>query len=259
MRVKNATPDELIERYGIREGIKKFCLDIIKAVTPYAPVIKPNAQFIVYNFSLDDLRELVEAIHGGGSLALLDCKLTDIGSTNQASLHWIDDAGFDAITFSPFQGYENGCDVVYKWAQERGKGIFALCRMSNPGSHDYQSKRVNGDPLYIQLARDAKNHGSNGFVVGCTAPSELGDIRAIIGEERLILSPGLGPQGGNPKEALRLGANRSGEGLIVSSSRSINYSYEKLGWTGKRFAEAAAYQASAKRDELIDIREHLFG
>ena len=35
MRVKNVIPDELIDRYGIREGIKSFCLDIIKAVTPY--------------------------------------------------------------------------------------------------------------------------------------------------------------------------------------------------------------------------------
>ncbi len=259
MRERNVIPGELIDRYGVKEGIKKFCLEIIEAVTPYAPIIKPNAQFIVYHFSLDDLRELVEAIHEGGSLALLDCKLTDIGSTNQAGLHWIDDAGFDAVTFSPFQGYENGCDVIYTWAQERGKGIFALCRMSNPGSHDYQSKRVDGDPLYIRLARDAKKHGCNGFVVGCTAPSELGEIRTIIGEERLILSPGLGPQGGDPEAALRLGANGSGEGLIVSSSRSINYAYEKLGWAGERFAEAAAFQASAKRDEFNAIRERFFG
>ena len=87
MREKNVIPDELIDRYGVKEGIKRFCLNIIEAAAPYAPVIKPNAQFIVYHFSLDDLRELVEAIHEGGSLALLDCKLTDIGSTNQAGLH----------------------------------------------------------------------------------------------------------------------------------------------------------------------------
>ncbi|MCW3979728.1 MAG: orotidine 5'-phosphate decarboxylase, partial [Candidatus Bathyarchaeota archaeon] len=178
----------------------------------------------------------------------------DIGSTNAAGLHWIDRVGFDAVTFSPFQGFEDGSDAVYRWAGERDKGIFALCRMSNPGGHDYQSKTIGGEPLYLRLARDAYEHGCNGFVVGCTVPSELGEIRGVIGEERLILSPGLGPQGGDPAAALRLGANSSGEGLIVSSSRSIDYAYERMGWDGGRFAEAAGVQALTKRDELNEIR-----
>ena len=54
MREKNVIPGKLIGKYGVKEGIKKFCLEIIEAVTPYAPVIKPNAQFIVYHFSLDE-------------------------------------------------------------------------------------------------------------------------------------------------------------------------------------------------------------
>ena len=259
MRERYVVPPGLIERHGLSGGVKRFCLDIVKSVAPYTPIIKPNAQFIAYLFSLDDLRELVEAIHGGGCLALLDAKLTDIGSTNRAGLHWIDEAGFDAVTFSPFPGYENGSDAVYDWARRGDKGIFALCRMSNPGTHDYQSLRVSGEPLYLRLARDAYERGSNGFVVGCTASSELGEVRALIGEERLILAPGLGPQGGDPTAALRLGGNSRGEGLIVSSSRSIDYAYEGLGWSGERFAEAAAAQAERKRDELNEVKRRIFG
>jgi orotidine-5'-phosphate decarboxylase len=259
MRSKYVIPPRLIERHGVVEGIKRFCLDVVEAVVRYAPLIKPNAQFIAYPFSFEDMREVVEAIHEGGCLALLDAKLTDIGSTNAAGLHWIDAAGFDAITFSPFPGFEDGSDAVYRWAGERGKGIFALCRMSNPGGRDYQLQAVGGEPLYVRLARDAFEHGSNGFVVGCTAPSELEDVRAIIGEERLILAPGLGPQGGDPAAAFRMGANGSGEGLIVSSSRSIDYAYAVLGWDGERFAEAAAVQAKKKRDELNEIRRKVIG
>ncbi len=254
MRDKYVIPPRLIERHGIVGGIKRFCLDVVKAVAPYTPIVKPNAQFITYPFSFDDLRDVVEAIHEGGCLALLDAKLSDIGSTNAAGLHWIDESGFDAVTFSPFPGFEDGSDAVYRWAEERGKGIFALCRMSNPGGRDYQSREVGGKPLYMRLARDAFEHGSNGFVVGCTAPSELGDVREIVGEERLILSPGLGPQGGDPAAAFRLGTNSSGEGLIVSSSRSIDYAYARMGWSGERFAEAAALQAKSKRDELNEIK-----
>jgi orotidine-5'-phosphate decarboxylase len=90
--------------------------------------------------------------------------------------------------------------------------------------------------------------------VGCTATSELGEIRSIIGEERLILSPGLGPQGGDPAKAFKHGANSLGEGLIISSSRSIDYAYESLGWDWERYAEAATLQAKNKRDQLNELK-----
>ena len=257
IREKYVIPQKMIELYGVIEGTKRFCLDVIEAVTPYTPIVKPNAQFIVYPFSFEDLREIVEAIHEGGSLALLDIKISDIGSTNSAGLHWIAEAGFDAVTFNPFPGYENGSDAVYNWASKKEKGIFSLCRMSNPGAHDYMSQILGDEPLYLKLATDAYNHGCNGFVVGCTSTSELQEIRSIIGEERLILSPGLGPQGGDPVSALRLGRNSNGEGLIVSSSRSIDFAYESLNWNWERFAEAAGTLAENRRNKLNDIRKKL--
>jgi len=258
MRERYVVPPRLIERYGISEGIKRFCLAVIEAVSPYTPMIKPNAQFITYSFSLEALKELVEAIHGAECLALMDCKLTDISSTNKAGLFWIEEAGFDAVTFNPFPGFDDGSDVIYNWAREKGKGIFALCKMSNPGARDYQSQLVENEPLYLRMANDAYNRGSNGFVVGCTAPSELEEVRTIIGEERLILSPGLGPQGGDASVALKMGGNSEGEGLIISSSRSINYAYEELGWSWERFTEAAAFQAKRKRDELNNFKKQVF-
>lgn len=259
MRGHNVIPPLMIKRYGLSEGIKRFCLAVVEAVAPYTPVIKPNAQFITYPFSLEDLRELVEAIHDGGCLALLDAKLSDIGSTNVVGLHWISEVGFDGVTFSPFPGFENGSDVVYEWARKRNKGIFALCRMSNPGTNDYQSLKVDGEALFIRLARDAYAHGSNGFVVGCTASSELGEVRSIIGEERLILAPGLGPQGGDPTVALSLGGNSWGEGLIISSSRSIDYAYETSGYKWDLFAKAAAIEADRKRKELNEVKKQVYG
>jgi len=257
MREKYTIPTSFVKEQGEVEAITEFCLNIIEAVTPYAPVIKPNAQFLVYVLGYDGLKEIVDKIHEGNSLALLDAKLSDIGSTIEAGLYWIDRIGFDAVTFSPFPGYENGVDSVYRWSEEKQKGIFALCRMSNPGTHDYQSRVMDGEKFYIRLARDAFKHGSNGYVVGCTASKELKEIRQIIGEEALILSPGLGPQGGDPKTALMYGTNSNGEGLIVSSSRGINFAYEILGWDFSRYAEASSQMAKKKRDELNDIRKNL--
>lgn len=257
MRNRYTIPKEAVIEKGENDALLEFSTNIIEAVTPYAPIIKPNAQFLVYLLGFDGLREIVNKIHKGNSLALLDIKLSDIGSTIDAGLYWIDRLGFDAVTFSPFPGYENGVDAVYKWSEEKQKGIFALCRMSNPGTHDYQSRIMDGMKFYTRLARDAYEHGSNGFVVGCTANEELREIREIIGEDRLILSPGLGPQGGDPATALQYGTNNDGEGLIISSSRGINFAYETLGWSYDRHAEAANQMAKKHRDELNAIREKL--
>ena len=48
MRDRYTVPQGLIDDRGESEGVKEFCLNVIEAVTPYAPVIKPNAQFLVY-------------------------------------------------------------------------------------------------------------------------------------------------------------------------------------------------------------------
>jgi len=258
MRDKYVVPPKLIERYGVVEGLRRFCVEFVEAVSPYTPIIKPNAQFLLYPLGFEEMKEIVDAIHEGDCLALLDAKLSDIGSTMEAGLHWISELGFDAVTFSPFPGYENGVDAVYRWADKGDKGIFALCRMSNPGTHDYQSRMMDGEPFYQRLARDAFDHGSNGFVVGCTAPEELSIVREMIGEERLILAPGLGPQGGDPLAALRFGANNVGEGLLVSSSRTVNYAYEVMGWDWRRFQEASATQAKKSRDELNEIKRRVY-
>ena len=257
VRKKGVVPPQLVREKGVKDAVKEFCLNIIEAAAPYAPVIKPNAQFLVYLMGFQDLKDIVDRIHEGGSLALLDAKLSDIGTTMDAGLYWIDQLGFDAVTFSPFPGYENGVDAVYRWAGERDKGIFALCRMSNPGTHDYQSRLMDGERFYLRLAYDAHSHGSNGYVVGCTASEELGDVRAVIGEEGLILAPGLGAQGGDPATAIKLGSNSSGEGLIVSSSREIIFAYEEMGLDWGRYPEAAASMAERKRDELNELRRRL--
>lgn len=256
MRSRYVVPNELLFQ-SEANGIKEFCLNLIEAVSLYTPIIKPNAQFLFYILGFEEIKEIVEKIHEENALALLDVKLTDIGSSISAGLYWIDRLGFDAVTFSPFPGFENGVDSVYKWADEKDKGIFALCRMSNPGTHDYQSKLMEGVKFYKRLAMDAFDHGANGFVVGCTAENELKEVRSIIGDDCLILSPGLGAQGGDPLKALRYGSNRFGDALIVSSSRSIDFAYESLGWCSERYAEAAGITAKKKRDELNQIRNRL--
>ena len=59
IRQRYVVPPPLIKTRGSREGLKEFSLNVIDAVTPYAPVIKPNAQFLVYALCLTTSRRLL--------------------------------------------------------------------------------------------------------------------------------------------------------------------------------------------------------
>src|SRR5207245_1890975 len=57
-----------------------------------------------------------------------------------------------------------------------------------------------------EVARVAVRAGAAGIVAPATRPERLKALRAIIGS-RLILSPGVGAQGGNAREAIAAGAD----------------------------------------------------
>ena len=38
-------------------------------------------------------------------------------------------------------------------AEREGKGVVVLARTSNPGSKDFQQKLIDGEPLYLHVAR----------------------------------------------------------------------------------------------------------
>jgi orotidine-5'-phosphate decarboxylase len=124
-------------------------------------------------------------------------------------------------------------------------GVILLCRTSNPGGDDLQSivssVEHGSKPLYVHVAELVANQwsqlGDCGLVVGATYPTELADVRSIVGDLPLLV-PGVGAQGGDAATVMEHGASGSGRGLIVSSSRAILYASD-----GDDFAEAARAEA----------------
>ncbi|MEA3254928.1 MAG: orotidine 5'-phosphate decarboxylase / HUMPS family protein, partial [Candidatus Altiarchaeota archaeon] len=78
--------------------ILSFCLDMVERTSDYAVAYKPNTQFILFTLNLTQLKKLNEEIHNAGCVSILDHKLGDIGSSNEAAFYWIAKAGFDALT-----------------------------------------------------------------------------------------------------------------------------------------------------------------
>ena len=152
------------------------------------------------------------------------------------------------MTVNPYMG----TDTLKPFLDRADKGVFILCRTSNPSGAELQSLDCGGQPLYervAMLARDRWNaNGNAGLVVGATCPEELARVRAIC-PEMPFLVPGVGAQGGDVAAVLRVGQAASGDGLVINSSRGIIYAA-----SDDSFAAAAGRAARALRDQINACR-----
>ncbi|MBI3966352.1 MAG: orotidine-5'-phosphate decarboxylase, partial [Chloroflexi bacterium] len=178
-----------------------------------------------------------------------DAKRNDIGySATGYARSLFEQWGFDSITVNPYLGME----TLEPFAGYSDRGVFVLCRTSNPGSGDFQSLRVeSGELLYEVVARrtvESNRMGGFGLVVGATYPAELVRVRAIA-PELPILIPGVGAQAGDLEAAVRGGCDASGAGAIVNVGRQI-----VLASSGADFAAAARRVATQIRAEINRYR-----
>ena len=193
-----------------------------------------------------ELEKTIQYIKDLGIPLILDVKRGDVGSTAERyAVECFERYGADAVTINPYLGL----DAMEPFLDYGEKGVFILCRTSNPGGADLQNlKLADGSSLYEHVARQASgvwNVNNNiALVTGATHPEELARIRQITGDMTLLL-PGIGVQGGDIGVSLAAG---EGGGLIVSSSRAVLYAS-----SGDDFADAARKVAEATR---IEIKEH---
>lgn len=235
-----------------------FCLNLVKQTAPYAAAFKPNAAFFE-QFGAEGwtvLKTVITAVQEQserlGSLipVILDAKRGDIASTAEAyARSAFETLGADCVTLNPYLGR----DSVEPFLKDARKGVFLLCKTSNPGASDLQdlwvieSPERPPEPLYLHVARRAQawNTRDNiGLVVGATGPEALARVRAAV-PQMWLLAPGVGAQGGELAVALRAGLRSDGLGLLLPISRGISR------------ASDPARAAAAFRDSILEIRQSL--
>lgn len=185
---------------------------------------------------------------------LADAKRADIANTSRAYARALfDDLGVDAITVPPYLGR----DSIEPFLEVEGRGVFVLCKTSNPGSGDLQDLAVRGpdgveEPLYVRVARlvqEWDRHGTAGLVVGATYPTQLAAVRRAA-PDLPILVPGVGAQAGDLEAAVRAGVDGRGERAIVNASRGVMFAGVQDGtWPG-----AIREAARALRDQINAAR-----
>jgi uridine monophosphate synthetase len=187
------------------------------------------------------LKETVEAVPKEIPI-IIDGKRNDIGSTAAAYAHALFSYyAADCVTLNPYLGYES----VKPFLSFEDRGMFMLCRTSNPGSDKLQNLSVylqsdagiKGEQtpvkLYIHVAREVCSWSPNiGLVIGATVPEAIREIRREF-PEVWMLCPGIGAQGGSLEESLDCGLREDGMGILPMVGRSIyqdQYPGEKAGW-----------------------------
>jgi uridine monophosphate synthetase len=212
---------------------REFCLHLIEATANQAAAFKPNAAFFeaLGAEGITVLKEVISAVPEGIPV-ILDAKRGDIASTAEAYARAAFDVlGAHAVTASPYLGR----DSLDPFLSEMQRGVFLLCKTSNPGSVDLQDLYVGTGPhmraraegssrLFEHVARLAQSWnqlGNLGLVVGATHAPALAQVRSAA-PDLWILAPGVGAQGGDLRAALQAGLRQDGLGMLIPVSRAIS-------------------------------------
>jgi uridine monophosphate synthetase len=253
-----------------------FCLRLVKQTAPYAAAFKPNAAFfeVFGSAGWTALKQVIEVIqeesNRRGSMipVILDAKRGDIASTAEAyAKSAFEQLGAHAITLNPYLGK----DSIEPFLGFPEKGVFLLCKTSNPGAGDFQDLMIDSGPktvdrespstvhsipfgdrprsMYLYehvayLAQGWNTKNNIGLVVGATQPDALTHVRAAA-PDLWFLSPGVGAQGGDLETALKAGLRKDGKGMLINVARSIAR------------AENPGLAAAELRDEILHVKREL--
>ncbi len=233
--------------------VATFLQAIIEATQDLVCAYKPNLAFFEA-LGIGGMQTALEALTRvpGHIPVIADAKRGDIASSSRFYAQALFDVyDFDAATVNPYLGG----DSVEPFLEYGDRGVFLLCRTSNPGAEDLQGLRLaDGRPLFevvAELANRWNSRGNVGLVMGATWPQELERVRKLCPELPMLLL-GVGPQGADLAQALGAGLDAGGGGVIVSSSRQILYAS-----SGDDFAKAARRAALRLRDEINQQRNRL--
>lgn len=209
-------------------GLERCARTMVEAVGQQTAIFKPNsAMFEVFGSAgIAVLERVVVDARAAGALVLLDAKRGDLGSTmaSYARAYLDEDSplAVDALTVNPFLGFGSLAPAI-ELARTQSKGLYVLCRTSNPEAGQVQ-QAVNAGRTVAQTILDeatAANAGDDpghiGLVIGGTLDRLDVDLTGFTGS---LLVPGLGAQGGSVADLGKLFGEHVGQ-VLPASSRDI--------------------------------------
>lgn len=260
-------------------SIVLYFKEVIKAVAPYAIAVKPQMAFYEqYGYwGVWAFEQIVKISRENDLLVIEDAKRCDGGDTaeayaeghlglvevwNKIKQEFVKEFSpyyVDAITVVPQIG--SSClNPFLEIVRRNGKGIFVVDKTSfKPNSEVEQIVADTGRKVWEEIALLVKKWSQGcegkcglnnvGVVMDATYPEDAPKMREYL-PDCFFLVPGYGAQGGGADGAVR-SVRKDGFGVIVNSSRDIDYAYLRgFKCDPEDFAEAARKAAEFSRDDL---------
>jgi orotidine-5'-phosphate decarboxylase len=225
-------------------------LAIVKETATHLCGLKINRQLVLPLGLFGGVDRIVKAGKDLGLPVIMDCKINDVGHTNLSISGNYFKAGFDAVIASPFIGWKDGLEPVFKLAKQQGRGVILLVYMSHGGAEEGYGQKIwresylGGTYQYEVFAEKAVKWGADGAVVGATFPEKIERIRSILGDSVPIYSPGIGAQGGDVERAMVAGSKYLIVGRSIFGSENPGESAKVIKETANRFKNSYTNRTS---------------
>jgi orotidine-5'-phosphate decarboxylase len=182
----------------------------IKTLSKFLCAIKFNFHLIL-PLGVKSLTKINRIAHDAGLQTIADIKLNDIGNTNQIATEKLWESGFDAVIVNPIMGPENLQNLIESTHKD-DHGIITLVHMSHPGAKSVygltvlqpNKKILKINELFLEWSCSMK---ADGIIVGATVPQIIKSCYKKAKGRCEIYSPGVGTQGGDPRDAIKSGAD----------------------------------------------------
>jgi len=155
---------------------------------------------------------LIDELRNAGKRVFLDMKLLDIDNAVEGGVRSITKLG---VTLTTIHAYPKAMRAAVKTRPPGGPGLLGVSVLTSMDSADLKAAGYAADAASLVAARaaDARAAGMDGIVC---SPLEATEVRRVIGQDMLIVTPGVRPAGSaagdqkrtmTPSEAVSSGAD----------------------------------------------------
>ena len=190
---------------------RERAMQVMDAVAPHVDAVKVNWPLVLAAgpAMITDLSKRLPVI--------CDFKVADVPNTNRLITEQVFARGASGLVVHGFPGEDS-----LKACLDAAKGdVFVVAEMSHPGAARFNAS------IADEIARLAVKMGAAGIIAPATRPERVRALRQIVGD-RLILSPGVGAQGGSAGEAIAAGADFAIVGRAIYGDKDPGVAAERL-------------------------------
>lgn len=186
---------------------------IVESTTEEVTVYKVGLQLLTAQGP-----QVIQYLKERGKIVFLDLKLHEISNSVSSAVHAAGEHGVDMITVHASGGQKMMESAVEAAAVYPGLKVLALTVVTGLGDQDLLDIGFSrsSEEQVVRLAQLAQCSGCHGVVA---SPNETAQLRALLGPDMLIVTPGIRPDGAQSQDQHRVGtpvhAIASGASYIV--------------------------------------------